>query len=368
MASKIPVLATNAAIVIADNHSELDLIEQNEKEIAEHPDTITKDAQTGIRKAEAAALLWSKPALYGVFAWILFLFLVIYFMSALDGQLVYYIYAEFYAAPQVTQANLVARIIGGIVGVPLSKLLNTWGRAEALLLLITVYTVGLAALAGCNGPASFAAGYVLYKTAYSGLFFILNVFVADTSGLYNRAILIGFTGIPTYVSSLAGPPIVQMFINHGTWRWAYGAFAIISPVTMLPLAYVLKMYQKKAEARGIYTRPAKVDRTIWQTVVQHFVEFDFMGAFLLGASFLLMLLPFTLHGASKATYGSAQFIAPIVIGILLFPVFILWECYGLPSENGKYYIRWDLLKNRTVFGACMVADISFFNYDAWDSY
>lgn len=294
--------------------------------------------------------------------------MVIYFQSALNFQLQFYIYAEFYAAPQVTQANLVSSIIGGIIGVPLSKLLNMWGRAEAFVVFIAMYTVGLAALAGCNGPSSFAAGYVLYNLGYGGIFFILNIFVADTSGLYNRAILIGITGLPTYVTSLAGPPIVQMFIDNSTWRWAYGSFAIIAPVTMLPLAYVLKMYQRKAEAQGIYAPPAKVDRTVWQSFVHYFVEFDFIGAFLLSASFLLMLLPFTLHGASKATYGSARFIAPLVVGVLLFPVFVMWECYGIPRKTGKYYIRWELLKNRTIFGACMLGGVTFFNSFAWDSY
>ncbi|CAK7275562.1 hypothetical protein SEPCBS119000_006745 [Sporothrix epigloea] len=366
-ANKGAVLA-NATIAIADNYSEEDLIARNEKEIAENPDDTDKNAQLGVRKAEAAALVWSKPALYGIYAWIWICFLIYYFMGALDFQLRFYLYSTFYAAPQITQANLVAGIIGGIIGVPISKLLNTWGRAEAFVLLITIYTIGLAALAGCTGPASYAAGNVFFSLGGGSIFFILNIFVADTSGLYNRAILIGITNLTTYITSLAGPPIVQMFLDNQTWRWAYGSFAIIVPVTMLPLAGVLKMYQKKAEAKGIYVHAPKVERTFMQTIWHYIVEFDFIGAFLLGASFLAMLLPFTLHGYVNASYGSAKFIVPLVIGVLLFPVFVLWECYGLPSKTGKYYIRWELLKNRTIFGACMLGGITFFNSYAWDSY
>lgn len=71
MVSKTSVVSTNAAIAIADTHS-IDIIEENEKEIAEHPDKVNQNAQAGIRKAEAAALVWSKSAVYGIFAWYVF--------------------------------------------------------------------------------------------------------------------------------------------------------------------------------------------------------------------------------------------------------------------------------------------------------
>lgn len=45
------------------------LEEQNEKEISEHPDQVTTDAQIGIKKAEAAALVWTKKAVYCTYAW-----------------------------------------------------------------------------------------------------------------------------------------------------------------------------------------------------------------------------------------------------------------------------------------------------------
>ena len=42
----------------------LSLEERNEKEVQQHPDEITHNAQAGQQKAEAVALVWSKPALY----------------------------------------------------------------------------------------------------------------------------------------------------------------------------------------------------------------------------------------------------------------------------------------------------------------
>lgn len=45
------------------------LEEQNEKEVNEHPDQVTNDAQVGIKKAEAVALVWTKKAVYCTYAW-----------------------------------------------------------------------------------------------------------------------------------------------------------------------------------------------------------------------------------------------------------------------------------------------------------
>lgn len=60
--------ATSASASESDNDN-LSLEAQNEKEIQRHPDRVTADAHKGIQKAEAAALVWTKPVLYATFAW-----------------------------------------------------------------------------------------------------------------------------------------------------------------------------------------------------------------------------------------------------------------------------------------------------------
>jgi hypothetical protein len=53
----------------ASDSDSLSLDAQNEKEIQLHPDEITRNADLGIQKAEAAALVWSKKAVYLTYAW-----------------------------------------------------------------------------------------------------------------------------------------------------------------------------------------------------------------------------------------------------------------------------------------------------------
>jgi len=47
----------------------LSLEARNEKEVQDNPNQITEDAALGVKKAEAAAIVWSKNVVYCTYAW-----------------------------------------------------------------------------------------------------------------------------------------------------------------------------------------------------------------------------------------------------------------------------------------------------------
>ncbi|CAK7215175.1 hypothetical protein SCUCBS95973_002392 [Sporothrix curviconia] len=382
MEDKAPATVVAAAIATdntvdtinnAEASPKLSLEQQNEKEVIQNPDKITQDAQLGVQKAEAVALVWSKKTAYAVYVWVWLLFFVVSLQAAISNNIIYYAYADFASAPQIAQSYILAAVISGVLQLPIAKTLNLWGRAEGFLVFVAVYTLGLVVMAACTGPASYAAGYTIYYVGYTAVNFILSIFVADTSGLHNRAFAFALTGAPTICTAFVGPLAAQAFVTHVSWQWAYGAFAVIIPATCAPLAVVLKVFQKRAEAQGIFVRrptASAQQRTLWRSIVHYLVAFDIVGALLLMAAFVLVLLPFSLqsYGLSHG-YGSATFIAMLVVGVLLFPVFAAWEVYGLPQTPGAApFLRWQLFRNRTVVGACAVSAILFFNFYTWDQY
>ncbi|KAF4151348.1 hypothetical protein CNMCM6936_003964 [Aspergillus lentulus] len=339
------------------------LEEKNEREIIEHPNEITQDAQIGVQKAEATALVWSKTALYATYAWIWVCFFILNLQFSISNNMIYYAYAGFSSAPQISQANILSTIIGGVLQLPIAKILNLWGRAEGFLVFVGVLILGIIVIASCNGPNGFAAGYTLYWIGYTAVNFILVVFVADASGLRNRAFAYAFIGTPTICTAFVGPLAAQAFNTHSTWRWAYGCFAIIIFFTFVPLALVFKFYQRKAEKTGVFVRD-RSGRTPLQSLLHYFHEFDIIGAFLLMAAFVLFLLPFSLETYGFSGYSSATFISMVIIGVLLFPVFALWERFFATTA----FIKWELFKNRTVLGACILSAVIFLNYYTWDQY
>lgn len=203
--------------------------------------------------------------------WVCFFMLAL--QSAVGFNTLYYAYSKFQSAPQVQTANILASIIGGVVKLPIAKVLNIWGRAEGFLVFLAVYVVGIIIMAACDGPDGYAAGYVLFYVGYSALYFILDVFVADTSGLKNRAFAFAFCSTPFICTAFTGPLLAQAIITQAGWRWCFGVFAIVQPVLFLPLAVVFKVFQRKAEKLGLF-ETVRSDRTAIQSIIHYIHEFD----------------------------------------------------------------------------------------------
>jgi MFS family permease len=164
-------------------------------------------------------------------------------------------------------------VIGGVLKLPIAKMLNLWGRAEGLLVFTIVYVVGIVILASCNGPTVFATGYILYWIGYDALYLILDIFIADTFGLRNRAFAFGFASTPFICTAFTGPLAAQSFLEHVSWRWAYGAFAIIIPAVFVPLMLLFKFYQRQAEEMGVYRRRPS-GRSVGESFIYYLKEFD----------------------------------------------------------------------------------------------
>lgn len=292
------------------------------------------------------------------------LFFVLFVQSAIGNNMIYYAYADFASAPLIGTSFILGSTISGVLQLPIAKTLNVWGRAEGYLIFVALYTLGIVLIASCKGPQSFAAGYTIYWIGYTGMNFILSIFVADTVGLRNRAVAYAFFGVPNICTAFTGSLAAQAFATHSTWQWSYGCFAIIVPFVFVPLALVIKYYEKKAAEQGLLAR-SHSGRSAWQSVQHYFVEFDMVGGCLLMAAFVLILLPFSLESYGYSSYKSAKFIAMLVVGVLLFPVFALWEIYVAYRSP---FIKWELLRNRTVLGACLLSAAIFFNYYTWDLY
>lgn len=195
--------------------------------------------------------------------------------SAIGANVMPIAYSSFQTAPQISTANILASIIGGVLKLPIAKLLNVWGRAEGFFVFVVIYVVGLIILASCNGPNGYAAGYVLYWVGYDAIYLILDVFMADTSGLRNRAFAFGFASTPFICTAFTGSLAAQSFMKMTTWRWAFGAFTLIQPVVFLPLVFVFLFFQRKAASMGLFVREDS-GRTTWQSIMHYIHEFDGM--------------------------------------------------------------------------------------------
>ena len=70
--------------------------------------------------------------------------------SSINSNVINNAYSNFSSAPQISTANILYSIIGGVLKLPIAKTINIWGRAEGYVFFIGVYTVGLIIVAACN--------------------------------------------------------------------------------------------------------------------------------------------------------------------------------------------------------------------------
>lgn len=129
---------------------------------------------------------------------------------------------------------------------------------------------------------------------------------------------------------------------------------------------------------GVY-KPSDSGRTTLQSIWHYFHEFggeschsrqksSFLlislavpGAIILMAAFCLFLLPFSLQTYGRAPYDSATFITMVVLGFLMFFVFAAWEKWFARV----HFIRYDLLRERTVMGCCLLALVLYMAFYGW---
>lgn len=116
-------------------------------------------------------------------------------------------------------------------------------------------------------------GQVFYWVGFNGMAYVLDVFMADTSSLKNRAFVFAFSQTPYIVTTFAGPRAAESFLRTSGWPWGYGTFAIITPVITLPILVVLWRNQRKAAREGLLVRE-KSGRSIAQSISYYFWEFD----------------------------------------------------------------------------------------------
>lgn len=202
----------------------------------------------------------------------------------------------------------------------------------------------------------------LRKYRAQGVSYCVTVFIADTSALRNRALMLSFATSPYIVTTWIGGPMADSLLAGPGWRWGFGIFAIITPVVVLPLCFLFIWSQIKAKKANIL--PETRTKLTWAGVKNYMIEVDLIGIILLAGGMALFLLPFSLYSYQHEKFRSAMIICMIVFGGLLLIAFVLYEKYLAPVK----FIPVSLLADRTVFFGGMMFLFVFFNSMVWGSY
>ncbi|KAI0874708.1 siderochrome-iron transporter MirC [Hypoxylon argillaceum] len=318
------------------------------------------ETQDGVRAIEAISMVWSK---WGLIAAYFGIFLMA-FTTSLEGQVTYSVVAfatsSFSSHSLIATVYVIQGVVNAVIKPPMAKIADVFGRLEAFTFCVVLYVLGYIQMAASANVQTFAAAQIFYSAGSTGLQILQQIIIADTSDMLNRALFSSLPDVPFLVTTWIGSIIGGAIVASSTWRWAYGIWAIILPVTFLPLALTLFLNGRRAKRLGLQPArrnfvgaggPLAILVKVWNSL-------DVGGILLLSASFSLILIPLTLTKTTPGGWHSATIIALIVVGGVLLVIFPIWE--GSKKLAQHPLIPLELLKSRTFCAGCGVGFFYFF--------
>ncbi|OTA55262.1 MFS general substrate transporter [Hypoxylon sp. EC38] len=327
------------------------------------PESIDHNAQAGVQKIEATTKVWSKSNLIMAYIFIWIIYFVDSMQQGMGSLLTPYVTSAFALHSLTATTGVMSGIIGGVSKLTLAKILDIWGRPQGFMVVVLLLTLGLVMMAACNNVETYAAAQVFYWVGYNGISYSLSVFIADTSHLKNRGLMLAFISSPYIITVWITSPMAQSVLEGIGWRWGFGIFSIITPVMCLPLFFLFTWNYHKAKKAGliVYTPSG---RTFWENVKYYFWQFDIICLILVSGGFALFLLPFNIYSYQYYGWRDPLTICLIIFGGLLLIGAVVWERFFAPVK----FMPWELLKDRTVLGACILAAVLFVEYYVWTAY
>lgn len=314
-----------------------------------------ESAQAGVKRLEAISSTWSKTGLYVAYVGIALLA----YATSLEGQtttnLTIFATSAFKAHSLVSTVLVVQGVVLSVAKPPMSKIADVFGRFEAFGLSVLFCVIGFIQQAGSNSVNTYAAAQIFYSAGQTGLQILIQIFIADTSDLVNRALCSTIPDIPFLANVWLGPALAETILTKLNWRWGYGIWSIVLPIAFLPLALALVINQRKAAMRGILPTSPFAGESWWEMLKTLWLELDFFGLVLICVAFTLILIPLTL--ASKAGWSNPNLVTMLVVGAACLVAIPFWERSKTLAPHA-FFPR-AFWKNRTIMAGLA---LSFFYF------
>ncbi|OJJ04490.1 hypothetical protein ASPVEDRAFT_152837 [Aspergillus versicolor CBS 583.65] len=323
--------------------------------------------QAGVRRAEMLRTGWTRQGLIITFTGLFLASLVNNFGDYSTQVYVPYATSSFKQHSAMSAANVVANITRIAAYPIIAKLGDVFGRAEMFTLSILFQAIGYAIYAACKNVSQYIAGGIFENIGSTGFGLTQQVFVADVTNLVNRAVWSTLPDSLTVIPALyIGTEISTRMLADSHWRWGYGMWAIIQPVCSTLLVGAMLYYQRRtpapkktSEMIGWNESSSSYWRRIYNVV---WIQLDGFGAVLLLLGLSLFLIPLSLTGSGNSDdWHKGSFIAMLVLGVVIFAVFIAWDTWVAQ----KPFIPYRMIKNRTVAAACLLGALDFFHYSVF---
>ncbi|PHH60607.1 hypothetical protein CDD82_2259 [Ophiocordyceps australis] len=319
--------------------------------------------QDGVRQVEAVTKVWPKSIMFTVFVLLYLVEFTLFLFGYVTSNLEAYITSSFKQHGLLALTRIVATIVAGGVKLAIAKYINIRGRCEGFIVMTTFLVCGIIIKALSKSISTYAAGNTIYSIGSSGVFYIIQVVLADMTTLPNRMIVFGIWMSPRIAATFGGPQIAELYNKTSSFGWAFGTFAIVISALALPVAAIFIYYERKARKLAVLVTD-KEKKPLAQSIKHYLVEFDVVGTVLLILGLCLFVLPTNLAKMAPQGWSTPYIIVMMVLGIICFASFVVWERFGATVP----FFPFAKMKDRTILGACLLDLFLFMSVFSWDTY
>ncbi|KAG1814292.1 MFS general substrate transporter [Suillus subaureus] len=328
-----------------------------------------QDAHAGVKKVEAAQRVYGRYSRWCLFVGI-GLASYIYSLDA-STTYAYLTFATSYFGEHslISSITVVQSLIIAVGKPVIAKIADVSSRGTAYVGVLIFYVLGYIVIASAPNVTRIIGGIVLYAVGYTGLQLLTQIIIADITTLAWRGLVVSLVSAPFLVNAFIGSNISTAVIHSIGWRWGYGMFAILVPISLAPLIITLLWAERKAKMLALLDSPKPRSRrgssqpnlprgSMIVSFLRSAEQLDLVGLTLLGCAVSLTLLPLTMSRTVNGSWKNGSTIAMFVMGVALLVVFAVWDLrYASRPVIAPRFIR-----NRSVVCAAFIGFFDFMSY------
>ncbi|CAO1618054.1 unnamed protein product [Sympodiomycopsis kandeliae] len=264
--------------------------------------------------------------------------------------------SEFGALASFSTVAICQQMIYAIAKPPIAKLSDVFGRAEALLFSLSLYSSGYAIVATAGTLRTLIGGIILQSAGNTGVQVLQSIIIADLTTAKWRGLVISLVNLPYLINFAVAGPLVDAVMQSSGWRVGYGMWIGIVPLAAAPLVIILAVGQRQARNAGLLERRQIFGRGCGAAIAHLASEIDALGLLLFTLAWTLILGPLTMAG--HGSYSDQSLAGGLILtGFVLIGLFIFWETR---ASNPIMPLRF--LKNRAVVCVCLIGILDFASF------
>ncbi|OJJ99623.1 hypothetical protein ASPACDRAFT_60463 [Aspergillus aculeatus ATCC 16872] len=194
------------------------------------------------------------------------------------------------------------------------QLANVFGRRYPMIFSVVLFILGSGICGGASSAAMLIAGRAVQGVGGGGINMLIDLIICDLVPLTQRGAYIGLLFVVFAVGTSLGPFIGGAIVSNTTWRWV---FYLNLPIGGLGLVLLILFLQVN------YNREMSIGTKL--------KRLDYLGNLLLVGAIVSILIALS-WGGTRYPWSSGHVLAPLIIGLLGVPAFVLYQATPFVKE------------------------------------